>query len=176
MIISIRTLPELSNLPGLGYVTTKTSSGLVWKFVIKSQSDWASGAKWAGIFKPKTSINFWDIHWPSAIWKTGKLVMIYRKHSRKLNARWEQDTPIRVTLWVVSKTRTRGRNLDRDRDLFFIFFFFRSFFNFLFYAFFSFSFPSPFPNPNSRYLHQQCIIAIFLQVTKMKCIGAPFFR
>ena len=74
----------------MGYVTTKMSSGLVRKFAIKSQSNWGSGVKCAGIFKPKTLMNFSDVHWCSVTWKTWKLAMIFLKHYRKFNARWEQ--------------------------------------------------------------------------------------
>ena len=83
IITSIPMFPELSYLPDLGYVTTKTSSCLVWKFVIKSQSNWGSWVKSAGIFIPKTLIFFGDVHWPSFTWKTEKLAIIYHKHCQK---------------------------------------------------------------------------------------------
>ena len=51
--------------PDLGYVTTKTSSGRVWKLEITSVSNAGSRVKNAGIFSPKISKYLSDVHSPS---------------------------------------------------------------------------------------------------------------
>jgi len=71
----------------------------------------------------------------------------------------------RLNISGVSKTRTRGRGL-----LFYNFFFLSLFFDVFFLCFFFFT-----QILISRDLNQQCIIAIFSHVGRVRCGGAHFF-